>query len=207
MAIARPAYNTLKKNIVTILQEVATTETIVSPSRAFSVSRDRWRPWIENQRSTALVNVMVDTIIPTSGGGTRFYKPEHVNINVDMYVLGTDEDQLASDGTVTLVPCDEVAADRLDLLVAQVHFGLTRMIRCDYGFPAGKIGTGFPLSLNMYPQEGDQESGNYAPARWSLAVDLPYYAEDDGATVALTELNVSFDAVEPWGLKYTYPST
>jgi hypothetical protein len=204
MAVARPAYNTLKKNIKTILQEVATAEAIASPSRAFTVERDRWRPWIENQRSTALVNIMVDSVNPTPGGGTRQYQPQHVNVNIDMYVLGTDQDQVSSTGAVTLVPCDEVAADRLDLLIAQVQFGITRMLQHDFGFTAGLIGRSNAPSLTLYPQEGDQETGNYAPARWSLAVDLPYYPVDDGTTVALTELNISFDADEPWGLKYLY---
>ena len=207
MAVARPTYSTLKKNIVTILQEVATAEAIVSASRAFTVQRDRWRPWIENQQSVALVNVMVDSVSPAAGGGTKFYTPDHVTVNIDMYVLGTEQDQVSALGVHTLVPVDEVAADRLDLLIAQVRFGLTRMLRQDFGFAAGKIGRAIGMNLTLYPQEGSQDAGNYAPARWSFTVDLPYYAEDDGATVAIEELNVSFDAAEPWGLKYTYPST
>ena len=199
MAVARPSYSTLKKNIVTILQEVATAEAVANASRAFVVTRDRWRPWIENQQSVALVNVMVDSVAPSGGGGSKFFTQDRVTVNIDMYVLGTAQDQVSALGVHTLVPVDEVAADRLDLLIAQVRFGLTRMLRQDFGFEAGKIGHAIGMNLNLYPQEGSDEAGNYAPARWSFTVDLPYYAEDDGTTVAMEEINIS---VEPWGARY-----
>ncbi len=207
MAVSRPAYSTLKKNIVTILQEVATAEAEANASRAFVVQRDRWRPWIENQQSVALVNVMVDSITPAPGGGTKQYTPDRVTVNIDMYVLGTEQDQVSALGVHTLVPVDEVAADRLDLLIAQVRFGLTRMLRQDFGFAAGQIGRVIGMNLQLYPQEGTQDSGNYAPARWSFTVDLPFYAEDDGPTVDMEEMNVTFQADEPWGLKYTWRPT
>lgn len=122
MAIAKPSYATLKDNIVTILSAVSTADSVGDTSRAFIVERDRWRPWIENQQEVSLVNVMVDSARTEPGGGQK-YHPYRFVINIDMYVLGTAVEQTDEDtGTVTLTPADKDAADRLDLLIAQVQW-------------------------------------------------------------------------------------
>ena len=205
MPVAMPSYATLKNNIVTILQAVSTADSATDANRAFIVERDRWRPWIENQHEVALVNVMVDSARVEPNGGTRRYHTYRVSVNIDMYVLGTATEQTDEDtGTVTLTPADKKAADRLDLLIAQVQYGLTKMSTCDFGFSAGTIRPEAP-TLQIYNQDGAQETGNYAPARWTLEVVLPFYPSDDGTTVAISELNLTFkQALEDMGLKYVY---
>ena len=83
MAIAKPDYATLKDNIVTILSAVSTADSVGDSSRAFTVERDRWRPWIENQHEVALVNVMVDSARTEPGGGQK-YHPYRFIINIDI---------------------------------------------------------------------------------------------------------------------------
>ena len=203
--VSLPAYSTLKANIVTLLQEVATAEVLIDAGRGFTVTRDRWRPWIESQQSTALVNVMVDSV-QSAGGGTAHNVTDRVNVNLDMYVLGTYDEQIDSDtGAVTLTPADEIAAARLDLLVNQVRHGIARMKNRDLGFAAGKIMRNIGASLNIYNAEGQESTGCYAPARWSLTVDLAYEPDDDATTVAMTELNLTWkDTLESWASRYTY---
>jgi len=173
--IALPKWHTLKGNITTILRAVAAEEALVDAGRNFAVSNSRWRPWIESQQGLALVNVMVDGVESGgNGAGSRRYKQDVVRVNIDMYALGTYEEQAGE-----LTPADEVAGKRLDLLTAQVRSGITRMINQDLGFEAGTIDTsGIDATLTMYSQEREESSGMYAPARWSFAVQLPYLPEE-----------------------------
>ena len=210
MAVAIPLHATLKANIVTALQEVATAEKAVNAYRDFVVTHDRWRPWIENQQGVALVNVMVDSV-KSGGGGSRQNITDLISVNIDMYVLGTHEEQTSTDPetdleTTTLVPIDEAAAARLDLLTAQVRHAITRMKNGDLGFSAGKIVPNFgAATLTIYTQEGEDSTGNYAPARYSFDVSANYTPADDSATVALTEINLAFnEALEDWGTRYVY---
>lgn len=205
MPVAMPSYATLKNNIVTILQAVSTADSTTDASRAFIVERDRWRPWIENQQEVSLVNVMVDSARVEPGSGSRRYHSYRFIVHLDMYVLGTAVEQTDEDtGTVTLTPSDKDAADSLDLLIAQVQYGITQMIACDLGFTPGTIDVK-PPTLQIYNQEGAQDSGNYAPARWTLEVILPFYPADNGTVTEMTELNVTFkETLENWGIKYVY---
>lgn len=187
-----------------MLQTVATAENAVDAEKNFTVSKDRWRPWIENQQNTALVNIMINSITP-AGGSTKFSTVDLVSVNVDMYVLGnaTEVTDMGLE-TVTLYPADEKAAERLDLLINQVRFALTRMLNANFGFTTTKLVCAKPntLSLQIYTQEGNQESGNYAPARWTFEVLLSYNPVDDGILVALTEINLD---MQTHATKHTYP--
>ena len=194
-AIAYPAWYTLKSNLVAILQAVATEEATIDAGRNFEVHADRWRPWIENQQSTAMVNVGVETVEP-GGGGSRRYKEDLVSVYVDMYALSTYQDQGG-----TLYPADELAAKRLDLLTAQVRSALTRLANADFGFTSGTIGTGdVQMALSLYSQEREEATGQYAPARWTLQVKLPYVPLDSD-TVDMTELNVD---LQQFAVKFTF---
>ena len=62
MAILPPLCSTLKTNIVTELTAIAVEEKAEDVGRDFLVQKDRWRPWIEAQQNTPLVNVMVQTV-------------------------------------------------------------------------------------------------------------------------------------------------
>ena len=62
MAISYPLWFTLKSNIKTILETIAAEEALVDPARDFEVEKDRWRPWVEEQQSIPLVNIMVQTV-------------------------------------------------------------------------------------------------------------------------------------------------
>ena len=204
MAVAIPAFSTLKANIKTMIETVATAENAVDIERNFTVSKDRFRPWIENQQDTALVNIMIDSV-RSAGGSAKFGSVDAVNVNVDMYVLGFPlETTNEGTGVVSLVPADEKAAERLDLLINQVRFALTRMLNSNFGFSDPKTIDAKPatLALQIYTQEGTQESGNYAPARWTFSVNLPYKPEDDAVLVPLTEINTD---MQKYATKHTYP--
>lgn len=206
MAVAYPAWYNIQTGIITSLEKVATEESAVDEARSFIVSRDRWRPWIENQQNVALVNVMIENVSP-GGGGTRRYTQDRVAINIDCYVLGTTEEQ-TNDGTgaVTLTPADEFAAARLHLLVAQARHAITRMSEQDFGLPAGTIDThALKASVQIYNQEGDESTGSYAPARISLEIVLPFEPSDDGVAVDITESQLKFkQTIESWFVKHSY---
>ena len=202
--ISYPLWHTLKANIVTILQAIATEETIVSSARNFLVQQDRWRPWIEAQQNIPLVNVMVQTVgMNTERSSNRRGVIDDVSVIIDMYALGKGGDVL---------PADELAADRLDLLIAQVREGLTRLKETDFGFTEDPV-YGFPidrsdadLTLTYYDQENEQASGQYAPARWGFTVQLAFIPTDNNVYNDLEELNVSVkdDTLEQYALRFTY---
>ena len=200
-----PLWYTLKNNIVIILKTIATEEAIVDSARNFAVEKDRWRPWVEAQQNVPLVNVMVQTIgLNTDRSSNRRNVLDDVTINIDMYALGEGGD---------VMPVDELAADRLDLLIAQVREGLTRLKQTDFGFtkdpdsgwPIDRENTDF--TLTYYDQENEQATGQYAPARWTFIVQLVFVPVDDNVYAALTELNISVkdDTLEQYALRFTYP--
>lgn len=206
MAVAYPTWYSVQTGIISALEKVATEENSIDEARNFIVSRDRWRPWIENQQNVALVNVMIENVSP-GGGGTRRYTQDRVTINIDCYVLGTTEEQTnEGTGAVTLTPADEFAAARLHLLVAQARHAITRMSEQDFGLAAGTIDTGaLKATVQYYNQEGDDSIGSYAPARVSFELTLPFEPADDVATVALTDGNVEFaQTIESWFVKHNY---
>ncbi|KKM18071.1 hypothetical protein LCGC14_1669390 [marine sediment metagenome] len=197
-----PLWFTLKDNIKTILETIATEETIIDSARNFSVEKDRWRPWIEEQQSVPLVNIMVQTVgINRPRSSNRRSTLDDVTVNIDMYALGEAGEVL---------PPDEIAAKRLDLLIAQVREGLTRLAQTDFGFEKDSE-FGFPIdrenadfSLTYYDQENEQSTGQYAPARWTLIVQLAFIPTDNNTYNALTELNVSLEDLTDFSLKFTY---
>ena len=206
MAVAYPAWYAVQTGIISALEKVATEENSIDEARNFVVSRDRWRPWIENQQNVALVNVMIENVSP-GGGGTRRFTQDRVTINIDCYVLGTTEEQTdEGTGAVTLTPADEFAAARLHLLVAQARHAITRMSEQDFGLSAGTIDTGaLKATVQYYNQEGDDSTGSYAPARISFEVSLPFEPSDDDTAVDITDAQVKFkQAIESWFVKHSY---
>lgn len=200
-----PLWRQLKLNIVTILKEIATEESAVSTARNFSVYRDRWRPYIESQQSTAMVNVMTQTITGNSDrSGSRRNYLDTINVYIDMYAVGKGGETL---------PADEVAADRLDLLTAQVREGITRMKSIDLGFAKDSTG-GFLIDwdgsadLTAYDQAQEESTGQYAPARWSFNVNMPYIPTDNNDYVDLSQLNltVNENTLELFKLQFDYTS-
>ncbi len=200
--ISYPLWFTLKDNIKTILETIATEETIIDSARNFEVEKDRWRPWIEEQQSVPLVNIMVQTVgTNTPRSSNRRSTLDDVTVNIDMYALGEAGEVL---------PPDEIAAKRLDLLIAQVREGLTRLAQTDFlfekdpdfGFPIDRENVDF--SLTYYDQENEQATGQYAPARWTFIVQLAFIPTDNNTYNALTELNVSLEDLTDFSLKFTY---
>ena len=194
-----PLWTTLKTNIVTILEAIATEETLVDAGRNFLTQKDRWRPWIEAQQGTALVNIMVSTVgINTDRSSNRRNTLDDVVVNVDMYALGKAGEVLPADG---------VAASRLDLLIAQVREGLTRLKETDFGF-SEDAEFGFPIdreetnfNLTYYDQENEQSSGQYAPARWSFTVQLAFIPTDNNDYNDLEEFNIN---MQQFALRFDY---
>lgn len=203
MAVAVPAYYTLKANLKTLLEEVATAEALVSAGRNFRVAVDMARPWVEKEHSTALVVVSLGSV---EGRGNKGYKSHDVTVNLDMYVLGLAEEQTDPEtGAVTVLPSCETAAARLDLLTAQVEYAISRLKNYNLGFAEGEIARDQNTTLTYWSQENEMVTGQYAPARLSFNVHLSYTPVDDGPTVALSELNLTMkQALEDWAVKYTY---
>ncbi len=202
--ISYPLWTTLKTNIVTILEAIATEETLVNAARNFNVTKDRWRPWVEAQQNVALVNIMVQTIAPnTDRSSNRRNTLDDVTVNVDMYALGKAGEVL---------PVDEVAADRLDLLTVQVREGLTRLKENDFlftkdadnGWAIDREETNF--NLIYYDQENEQAAGQYAPARWTFTVQLAFIPVDNNEYNDISELNVQVkdDTLDLYALRFTY---
>ena len=196
--ILPPLWTILKTNIVTELLAVAAEEAIVDPARNFLVGKDRWRPWIEAQQNVPLVNVMIQTVgqIPERSANRRS-SLDDISINVDMYALGEGGNVL---------PSDQLAADRLDLLVAQVREGLTRLDTNDFGFVRDVDGgiiidRNLAFSLTYYDQENEQSTGQYAPARWNFNVAMPFIPNDKRVYIDLEELNVT---LEQYALRFNY---
>ena len=196
--ILPPLWTILKTNIVTELLAVAAEEAIVDPARNFLVGKDRWRPWIEAQQNVPLVNVMIQTVgqIPERSANRRS-SLDDISINVDMYALGEGGNVL---------PSDQLAADRLDLLVAQVREGLTRLDTNDFGFVRDVDGgiiidRNLAFSLTYYDQENEQSTGQYAPARWNFNVAMPFIPNDKRVYIDLDELNVT---LEQYALRFNY---
>jgi hypothetical protein len=203
--IAYPLWSTLKDNVVTILESIATEEAAIDPGRNFVVERDRWRPWIEAQRNVPLVIVSVQTATENRDRtGNRRSSFDDVQVNVDMYVMGPEGE---------IDPPDVVAAKRLDLLIAQVRAGLTRLAETDFGF-AKDAQYGYPIDRSetafqctYYDQENEQASGQYAPARWAFTVGLAFIPNDNNTYNAFTELNISVkdEDLEQFAVRFTYP--
>ena len=198
MAVLPPLWTTLKTNIVTELEAVAAEETIIDPGRNFIVNKDRWRPYIEAQQNIPLVNVMVQNVGQVSErSANRRMTMDDISVNVDMYALGEGGDVL---------PADQLSADRLDLLVAQVREGLTRLDTNDFGFVRDVDGgilidRSLAFSLTYYDQQNEQATGQYAPARWNFNVNMPFIPNDKRTYIDLEELNVT---LEQYALRFTY---
>lgn len=206
--IPYPLWTTLKSNTVTMLEEVATEETLISAARNFLVQKNRWRPWIEAQQKIALVNVLVQTIGQDNERSSAHVSSlDNVTVFVDMYALGRGGEVL---------PADEISSDRLDLLTNQVREGLTRLKNHYFLFPTENIVDGEDLgpvidtdldfTLTYYDQENEQTTGQYAPARWSFNVQLAYIPTDNNDYNDLTELNISVkdDTLEQYSLRFEY---
>ena len=206
-ALTRPTYNTIKKNLVTILAAVSADE-VAQGNPGFTVERDRYRNWEYTEDLTARVNIMLAGYTPESGGSTRYTK-YRATFNVDMYVLGGCTKEEYDEEEQILTPANIEAADRLDLLVSQVQFGLTQLAQHDFGLPAGSIERPSKgMTLTISNQGEDMTVGVFAPARWSFDVLIPYYASDNGPTAYLTNLNLTLNrAIEDMELKYTYSHT
>ena len=197
MAVEYPSWYTLKSNIVSILGVIAAEETLEDSDRDFNIEQDRYRPWIEADQLKPLVNVMIQGVAQGGGSAKRTYSLDEVQVNIDMYSIGEAGETL---------PADREAAKRLDLLVAQVREGLTRLGQIDFGFGTGTIDFDLNFNLSYYDQENEQSTGQYAPARWSFTVRMPFTPVDNNTYIDLEELNIDIDGdlAELYSLKFTY---
>ena len=62
------------------------------------------------------------------------------------------------------------------------------------------------FSLTYYDQENEQATGQYAPARWTVTVQMPFIPVDNNDYNDLEELNVSVkdEMLEQYALKFEY---
>lgn len=203
MAVDYPLWYQLKQNIKTALETIATEEAAVDAGRNFKVEVDQWRPWIEAQQSVALVNILVQAVNNDAGrSGSRRNHMDTVSVYVDMYALGEAGE---------ILPVDGVAAKRLDLLNAQVREGLTRLAGIDLGFSPDPdyghyVDWDGSMDLTVYDQDEEQTTGQYAPARWTMNVNMPFIPVDNNDFSDLEELNlsVSDDDLALFALRFNY---
>ena len=202
-AITKPVHNTIKKNIVAILAAVSAAE-VAAGNPGFTVERDRYRSWEPTEDLTARVNVMMTGMTPDKGGSQQ-YTNYRASFNIDMYALGGASHEDEIDDETVLTPANIDAADRLDLLISQVQYGLTQLAQHDLGLPAGTISRNPSMSLTMSNQADDNNTTVFAPARFTIEVMTPYYAADNGPTFTMTEIDLKMKKVlEDIELKYTY---
>lgn len=203
MAIDYPLWYQLKNNIATILSDIATEENAEDPARNFGVYVNRWNPWIEAQQSTAFANIVVQNVVPASDrSASRRNGMDQISVNVDMYAIGKAGE---------VQPADEIAAMRLDLLTAQVREGLTRLDKNDFLFEedptyGSLIDRNINFTLTYYDQEGEQKSVQYAPARWSFDVYMPFIPQDkrEYPTLDISETTVKAGDLELFATQFTY---
>lgn len=202
-AITPPVHNTIKKNIVTILTAVSAAE-VTAGNPGFTVERDRYRNWPKEDAMSAKVNVMVSGSAPDKGGSQQ-YTNYRTTFDIGLYVLDAESCEYAEDSEMVYIPANIAAADRLDLLIAQVQYGLTQLAQHDLGLPAGTISRSPAVSLTMSNQADDNSTTVFAPARFTIEVMIPYYAADNGPTFTMTEIDLKMKKVlEDIELKYTY---
>lgn len=200
-AISQSVINTIKKNIVTMLAAVSTAE-VTAGNPGFDVERDRYRTWDATEDLTAKVNVMLQSMTP-EGGGSQQYTLYRASFNVDMYALGGCSSESEVDDEFILTPANIEAADRLDLLIAQVQFGLTQLAKYDLGLTPGTVYKKPGLSLTMSNQSADDSTTVFAPARFTLEVFVPYMASDNGEVFDLGTLTLTMQkALESIQLQY-----
>ena len=72
----------------------------------------------------------------------------------------------------------------------------------DFGFPIDRENADF--TLTYYDQENEQATGQYAPARWTLIVQLAFIPTDNNTYNELIQLNVSLEDLTQFSLKFTY---
>lgn len=210
-AIAQPLHHTLKENIVTILNAFSAID-VTEGNPGFIAERDRYRNWNYPSEMEARVNVIVESITP-EGGGSQRHTSYKATVNIDMYVIGGESTETTTEEEgeeiTTLVPVNIVAADRLDLLIAQVQYALTQCVTHDFYLTPGLVGrNGKSLRLTMNNQGDVQTVGVFAPARFTLEVILAYNAADNGTTFELTPLTLTMEkALEDLSLTFTYDHT
>ncbi len=203
--VSLPAYAVVRENIKDLIQEVATAEAAVASWRGFTVCKDRTRPWLEKEQKAvkALVNIITDS---KEAIGNARYKKDEVTFFIDLYAFGRAKN-VTVEGVTSLLPADEAAAARLDLLVEQVEFALTRMKNHDLGITAGMISRNISSTLQFWSQEAEDSTGQYAPARFTIRVNLAYTVADDGTTAAISKLTTTTtlaEGLESWKQDFTY---
>ena len=221
MAVIYPLWYYLKQNIKYYLEQLAAEEKAIAVGRDFKVEVDNGRPYIEADQGVALVNIMVKGVNQnTTRSASRTASLNTVAVTLDMYVLGQSGGSL---------PSSELAAQRLDLLVAQTREGLSRLKDIDLGFketdpvdpnnPTGPtwadiygsgigmlIDGGLNFNLTYYDQENEMATGQYASARWDFECNMPFIPVDNNLYRNLEELNllVSDETLELFATKFTY---
>ena len=158
----------------TILEAVSSAQAAINPDYAFIVESNLYRPTIENMQDTALVNIRIGQV--TSKDETNFDMTQTVTFYYDCYVLGRNEDNPDSPGS--LVPADEVAVQRLHYLCAMVFEAITNLANFYSGLGSGQIVPG-KVGIVFNPVEDPENSATpYAPAQITFTCDFPYEARD-----------------------------
>lgn len=192
MSVPFPLYAQAIDGIYDAIKEVADAEAIIDPVLGFVVSKNRARPYIESVTNKALVNVLLNKVDPT-GMSSQYAERLTATYHLDMYVRGAD---------TVLIPADESASTRLQLLTGQVMFAVKAMKNIRFNLDVGQIARNIESSLQFYELEDDRQSSSmYAPARYIFKCDFPYSPEDI-ISPALKTLDV--DLVDSWRVQFNF---
>jgi len=193
MSISFPLYAQAIEGIYDAIKEVADAEYAEDPVLGFEVSKNRARPYIESVTNKALVNILLNKVDPISKESSEYGEMQTATYHLDMYVRGSDTD---------LVPADESAIIRLQLLTSQVMFAIKAMKNVRFNISVGKIRRRIESSLQFYDIEDDRQSSSmYAPARYIFSCDFPY-APDDIISPALQ--TVDLEIIDSWRVQFNY---
>jgi hypothetical protein len=170
MIVEKPLYARAQDGIVEVLRKAAAAAADVSPALNFEVFENRFRPYIENAKNKAIVNVRIDKI-DTDANQTSIHGRVHkVTYNVDMYAKGNSNNDEHE---------DSVAAERLLWLVAQVEQVIFALKNSNFGLATGEIvRSASDYSCQFYSQDSDESSSVYAPARITFSCFFPYAFKD-----------------------------
>jgi len=168
-------------NIATILEDFAAAQAEEEEGLFFEVTKNRNRPYIEEIRNKALVNIILFDIQPIDA--TAHGVSDRATIYIDMYARGK---------RCNLTPSDEVAIKRLHLLTGQVRYALTDKKNAYLGMNPREIKRDYKMPLYFYNNEpvGDEANESYAPARYMMNNDFVYTPADLTGLPTLGEFDI-----------------
>jgi hypothetical protein len=163
-----------QEGIKIALEGISNIQKAINPDYEFQVHKNLYRPHIEQIENTAMVNIRIGSV--ATKNETAYDATHTVTYFIDCYVRGRNEDDPDNPGS--LVPADEAAVERLNYLVAMVHYGITALANFYFGLNSGEIIPG-KIGIVFNPVEDAEDSATpYAPAQITFTCEFPYENAD-----------------------------